>query len=180
MVNNTAKTIKIISKILNISLISLIVILAILLGGTRLIGLTPYTVLSGSMEPTYHVGSVVYVSKIDPNKLAVGDAITYRISGGTVVTHQIVEIIKDNGLSFRTKGTANNIVDGTPVPSTAVIGKVRFSVPYLGYVSSFVQQPMGLIAIVGCCLAVFIFSGIIESVFKEPVNDEPYQDATNA
>ena len=33
-----------------------VVFLAVALVGVRLVGLTPYAVLSGSMEPTYHVG----------------------------------------------------------------------------------------------------------------------------
>ena len=44
-------------------LVALVVILAILLVGVRVIGLTPYVVLSGSMEPTYHTGSLIYVKK---------------------------------------------------------------------------------------------------------------------
>ena len=45
---------KIYSLMTNI-LVAVVVILAILLVGVRLVGLTPYTVLSGSMEPTYPV-----------------------------------------------------------------------------------------------------------------------------
>ena len=40
-------------------------IMAILLVGVRVIGLNVYTVLSGSMEPTYHTGSLIYVKKVD-------------------------------------------------------------------------------------------------------------------
>ena len=47
-------------------IVILVVILAILLAGVRLFGLQVFTVLSGSMEPTYHVGSLIYVKKTDP------------------------------------------------------------------------------------------------------------------
>ena len=47
-------------------LVALIVILALLLGGVRLVGLRPFAVLSGSMEPAYHVGSLIYVRSCDP------------------------------------------------------------------------------------------------------------------
>lgn len=50
-------------------LVALVVILAILLVGVRVIGLTPYVVLSGSMEPTYHTGSLIYVKKSILSKL---------------------------------------------------------------------------------------------------------------
>ena len=47
-------------------LVALVVILALLLVGARLVGLQVFTVLSGSMEPTYHTGSLIYVNKVDP------------------------------------------------------------------------------------------------------------------
>ena len=40
-------------------LVLCVAVLAFLLAGVRLIGYTPYTVLSGSMEPTYPVGSLI-------------------------------------------------------------------------------------------------------------------------
>ena len=75
-VENTVKTFKIISKILSFLAVFTVVILAVLLVGTKLIGLTPYTVLSGSMEPEYHVGSVIYVTKVEPEELKERDGIS--------------------------------------------------------------------------------------------------------
>ena len=49
------KALKILSKTLSTAFVAAVVLLAVLLAGVRLVGLTPYTVLSGSMEPTYHV-----------------------------------------------------------------------------------------------------------------------------
>ena len=50
-------------------LVAIVVIMAILLVGVRVIGLNVYTVLSGSMEPTYHTGSLIYVKKVDYKEL---------------------------------------------------------------------------------------------------------------
>lgn len=47
-------------------LVILVVILALLLVGVRLVGLRPMCVLSGSMEPTYHTGSLIYVKPCAP------------------------------------------------------------------------------------------------------------------
>ena len=44
-------------------LIAIMVVLVVMLVGVRLIGYQPYCVLSGSMEPTYHTGSLIYVKK---------------------------------------------------------------------------------------------------------------------
>ena len=95
------------------ALVVLVVLLAILLVGVRLVGIVPYTVLSGSMEPAYHVGSLIYVQKVDPATLEVGDPLTYRMPDGTVVTHRIIEVLEDGGLErrFRTQGDANEIPD---------------------------------------------------------------------
>ena len=57
-------------------LVAAVVILAILLAGVRLVGFTPYTVLSGSMEPAYPVGSLIYVRSAAPEDISAGDAIT--------------------------------------------------------------------------------------------------------
>lgn len=53
-------------------LVVLVVILALLLVGVRLVGFRPMCVLSGSMEPTYHTGSLIYVRPCAPEDVQVG------------------------------------------------------------------------------------------------------------
>ena len=55
----------------------------------RLFGYTPYAVLSGSMEPEYPVGSLIFVHSVDAETLQPGDAATFHRSDGAVVTHQV-------------------------------------------------------------------------------------------
>ena len=70
--------------------------LAFLLAGIRIVGFTPYAVLSGSMEPAFHVGSLIYVKSVDPEDIKVGDAITFRLSGeDTAATHRVIEIDRE-------------------------------------------------------------------------------------
>lgn len=57
MKNSVKKTWNVISTIL----VVIVVVIALLLVGARVFGLQVYAVLSGSMEPTYHVGSIIYV-----------------------------------------------------------------------------------------------------------------------
>ena len=45
----------------------------LVLVGFRLIGLKGFVVLSGSMEPTYHTGSVIYVKSADADALEAGE-----------------------------------------------------------------------------------------------------------
>lgn len=141
-------------------------ILAILLAGVRLTGLQVFTVLSGSMEPAYHVGSLIYVKDVDPYKLESGDVITFMLDESTIATHRIVEVISDENdasvVQFRTKGDANNTVDGGLVHYRNVIGKPVFTVPYLGYVANYIQNPPGKYITFIVCAAVLLLTFIPE------------------
>ena len=141
------KAIKRIWNIVTTVLVALVVLLAIALVGVRLVGFQVFTVLSGSMEPTYHVGSLIYVKEVDTDELSAGDPITYLIDEDTVVTHRIVEVVPDEEdsetIRFRTKGDANNAADGSLVHYKNVIGMPVFTIPYLGYVANYIQSPPG-------------------------------------
>ena len=138
-------------KIWNITtsiLVVLVVSIAVLLVGSRLIGLKVYTVLSGSMEPTYHTGSLIYVKEVDPKELETGDVITFMLNEKTTATHRIIEVIPDENdadtIRFRTKGDANEFEDGSLVHYKNVIGSPVFTIPYMGYVANYIQHPPGM------------------------------------
>ena len=144
-------------------LVAIVVILALLLVGARLVGLQVFTVLSGSMEPTYHVGSLIYVKNVDPYELESGDVITFMLDEDTVATHRIVEVVPDEDDSavvrFKTKGDANDAEDGSLVHYKNVIGSPVFTIPQLGYVANYIQNPPGTyIAIsAGAILLLLVF-----------------------
>ena len=112
------KTWNVISSIL----VALVVLLALLLVGARLFGLQVYTVLSGSMEPTYHTGSLIYVKKVDPYTIRDGQVITFMLDENTIATHRVVGVVPDEEDStvvrFRTTRTK---------PKTAVLCIIRTS-----------------------------------------------------
>lgn len=142
-------------------LVGIVVLLAIALAGVRLVGLQPFVVLSGSMEPEYHVGSLVYVKTVDYKTLQVGDDITYMISDEMVVTHRIIEVLADeedpNTLRYFTQGIANDVPDGTSVHYKNIIGKPVFTIPYLGYISNYIQNPPGkYVAISGSAILILL------------------------
>lgn len=144
-------------------IVVMVVILAILLVGVRLFGLQVYSVLSGSMEPEYPVGSLIYVKEVDYKELKVGDPITYLLDEDTVVTHRIIEILIDeedsNTIRYFTQGDANGIPDATSVHYKNIIGTPVFTIPYMGYVSNYIQNPPGMyIAIsAGAILLMLVF-----------------------
>ena len=167
-------------------LVVVVVVLALLLAGARIFGLQVYTVLSGSMEPNYHVGSVIYVKEVDPGSLEVGDAISFMISENTVATHRIIEVLPDeedpNVIRFRTKGDNNDIEDTNPVHCNNVLGKVVGTIPLLGYVSDFVQNPPGTYITVGA-VAILILAVFLPDIFSSArelkKEDEPEQLAVD-
>ena len=141
-------TIKKIGNVVTTVLVVAVALLAIALAGVRLFGLQVYTVLSGSMEPAYHVGALLYDKKVDPAQLRPGDVITFMLDEETIVTHRIVEVVPDEEdpsvIRFRTKGDANAAEDGSLVHYKNVLGTPVFTIPKLGYFANFVQQPPGL------------------------------------
>ena len=57
----------------------LVVLLALTLVGGRLFGMQTYAVLSGSMEPAYPTGALLYVRKVDPADIQPGQVITFLL-----------------------------------------------------------------------------------------------------
>lgn len=79
----------------------------------------------------------------------------------TVATHRVVEVIPDEKdpevLRFRTKGDANDVEDGTPVHYKNVLGTPVFTIPYLGYLSAYIQKPPGIyVAVAAAAVALII------------------------
>lgn len=156
-------------------LVGLVVLLAVLLVGARLVGLQVFTVLSGSMEPTYHTGSLIYVKKVDPSTIKEGQPITFLLDEDTVATHRVVGIVPDEEdptvIRFRTKGDANEAEDGGLVHYKNVIGTPIFSIPRLGYLAEYIQHPPGMyVAIsVGAILLLLVF---LPDIFSEDNQEE--------
>ncbi|MGE4353724.1 MAG: signal peptidase I [Oscillospiraceae bacterium] len=138
-----AKTFKRVWNILTMAVVVAVIVLALLLVGVRVIGYTPYVVLSGSMEPVFPTGSLIYVKAADAGDVSVGDPITFDMGDGTVATHRVVAIDNAAG-TFTTKGDANNTADFNPVPFDALIGMPVFCIPHLGYLSDFLTEPPGM------------------------------------
>ena len=176
------KAFRIISKILSALLVSLVAFLAIFLVGIKLVGLTPYKVLSGSMEPFYHVGSVIYVKTVEADKLVKGDPVTFYLADGTIATHRIVEVVEDKELGryYRTQGDNNNLIDGDKLMPKEVIGKPVFSIPYLGYVASYIKTPFGICVIIAVCAAVLMLSLLTEQKESDGSDAEPENEAPDS
>ena len=146
---------KIVHILANIIYILITVYLVICI--PMIFGHTPVVVLSGSMEPTYKVGSIIYYKKISEKELKEEDVITFNIDNKTI-SHRIVSI--DNGL-IETKGDANNTSDVHKIRYENIKGKVgNISIPYVGYYIKIVNDNLTLVVIVTVIILVseFLFS----------------------
>lgn len=122
-------------------LLGLVILLTVLI--PRLISAEPYTVMSGSMEPTIPTGSIVVSQEVRGEDVRFDDVITYQIRSGNpqTVTHRVVGVdIVENETRFRTQGDANNVRDPEPIRPEQVRGKVIYHVPYIGYVGSIIPH----------------------------------------
>lgn len=106
-------------------------------------GAKPYTVLTGSMEPNYPPGTLVVARETPTEDLTVGDVITFQLRSGEaqVATHRIVGVgaDADGEPLFVTRGDANEIEDENPVRPVQVVGKLWYSVPYVGWVNNVIN-----------------------------------------
>lgn len=183
-----AKTAKKIWNIVSTALVVLVVLCAIFLVGSRLLGYQVYTVISGSMEPAYHVGDLLYVKKVDVNTIQVYDPITFVMNEElTVATHRVVRIDAEHQ-RFYTKGDHNENEDAGSVHFNNVIGVPQFSIPKLGYVSDFVQNPPGMyitIAIFALLVALVFLPDLLSKKKREkagagaPQAVEPQKEETS-
>lgn len=125
---------KLLSKIfsllgLTVSVIVLIVATAFI--APKFVGIMPYIVKSGSMEPQIHTGAVAFIDTHEKN-VAVGDVITYKIGNAgseKYVTHRIVGEKPDG---YVTKGDANEVEDANCVKQEQIVGTYRYSIPHAG------------------------------------------------
>lgn len=162
--NNTLKKIW---NVVSTTLVVLMVLCAIFLMGSRVIGYQCYTVISGSMEPQYSVGDLLYVKDVDVNTIKVGDPITFILNEDLVVaTHRVVRVDAEKK-HFYTKGDANEIEDSEPVHFNNVIGVPQFSIPKLGYVSNFIQNPPGVYITIGVGIVLILLVFIPDMIGKK-------------
>ena len=110
-------------------------------------------VRSGSMEPTIGVGSIAVVRAVQVYKA--GDIIAFRSENNpkTIITHRVVEVLIERppaqrvsgseSVFYKTKGDANENIDGWIVDEKNIIGKSYFTLPQLGKLLAFAKSDIG-------------------------------------
>ena len=154
-------------------LLALIATLAVAL--PAVFGNKTMVVYSGSMSPAIEVGDAVSIHHVDPATLSVGNVVTFKNPSGTgMITHRIVSLhtIKDT-LYLRTKGDANQTPDPDLTPADAVYGKVRFTLPGIGYLLDFAAGAIGKVILIGLPLLVLVVKEVASLLVVTPTPDAP-------
>ena len=151
-----------------------LIVAAVGVAGLLLITVVPFpgidlearVVQSGSMEPALRTGSIVFIAPSE--RYTEGDVITYRRSAReTPTTHRIIESRVENGVQyFTTKGDANEVRDMEEVREDEILGSVRFSIPFLGYVVDVARTPWGFVALIGIPTLIIIGSEM-QNIWRE-------------
>lgn len=158
---DTAKTIlKTIGNVIFYAVIACIIIAGI----ASFFGIKPYITMSGSMEPVIHTGSICFVNtNADYDDIKLYDVIAYQAETGGLVTHRVINITPDG---METKGDNNETSDGISTTQENFRGKNLFSVPLIGYIIRYIQQPAGM-TIVGVILATSVVLTVLNHNSKK-------------
>ncbi|MDR2722723.1 MAG: signal peptidase I [Cellulomonadaceae bacterium] len=155
--------------------IVLVVAAGALFAYPRFVGGASLTVLSGSMEPTFHPGDVIVVRGIEPDdvckKVAVNDIITYfpEPNSPDLITHRVVSKSVgsyDDGSSCRLlpQGDANSTADVVVSPQQ-VRGVFMYGVPKIGWARDWIAHNTMTAAI---ALGVLVFGAWIWGGIRGP------------
>ena len=139
-------------------------------------GMRSFTVMSGSMEPTIHVGDVVIDKKISPLDARPGDVVTFSDPTGRkrLITHRIRSLrVQGNTVRVVTKGDANNAVERWTVPADGRIGRVELRMWKLGYPLVYAHSRFGLIGLVA--IPAFLLCLVeLRKIWKTPVREKAH------
>lgn len=140
----------------------------------KMLGYDEYAVLSGSMEPKIPVGAIVYDKNFSESEARDGAVVTYQLSAGTLVTHRIISVDKEEQ-TVVTQGDANHIADAAPVAWQQIVGVYAFHIPYLGYISIYAKTPLGIAVVCGVLIVLILLNfipDILEEDKKKNLNTE--------
>lgn len=107
---------------------------------TGIFGIRFFLVSGTSMEPTFHTGDLVFITKPAADQISPGDIILFETTGGKVLHRVIALELKDENVAhFFTQGDANNVQD-SPVSLDQYQGKSVFKIPWIGWLAVKIKE----------------------------------------
>lgn len=123
-------------------------------------------VLSGSMEPAFHRGDLLFLTNIPEEPVRVGEIVVFKVEGRDIpIVHRVIKLHEkeDGTVKFLTKGDNNSVDDrGLYAPGQLwltkkdIVGRARGFLPYVGMITIYMNEyPNFKYAILGI-LAIYV------------------------
>lgn len=101
-------------------------------GHANLFGYSLFRIVTGSMEPTIPVGTLLVAGPVEIEDVAVGDIVCFRSKEGylmgSVITHRVTAVLmgSEGQILLQTQGDANAVADFQYVTADNLIGKAIY------------------------------------------------------
>ncbi|KAF2351379.1 Peptidase S26B [Trinorchestia longiramus] len=126
-------------------------------------------VLSGSMEPAFQRGDLLFLTNYEKDPINVGEIVVFKVEGRDIpIVHRVIKVHQgdlddNNSVKFLTKGDNNNVDDRglyaqgqVWLTRKDVVGRARGYVPYIGIVTIIMNEYPQLKFTVLALLALFV------------------------
>lgn len=123
-------------------------------------------VLSGSMEPAFHRGDLLFLTNNHDEPLKVGDIVVFKIKDRDIpIVHRIIKLHQkeDKSLKILTKGDNNSVddrglyaADQVWLGKSDIVGRARGFLPYIGMVTILMNDYPKMKYIMLGILAIFV------------------------
>jgi signal peptidase I len=133
-----------------------------------------YSVMTGSMEPAIHAGSIVVVTPQDPARVRPGDVIvvTSDQPPHATVTHRVTRVIQtDHGPEFKTRGDGNLLEDPWQFAYNGPAGRVELAAPLVGYALAFSSTAWARMALAGC-IALLLVGFFLPAIWRSTAGQQ--------
>ena len=144
-------------------------------------GIRIYNVATGSMEPVYKVGDIIFIKKTEGKDIQIGDDVTFSTDKiqyeGFTITHRVIDKKydeEDKLYHFITKGVANSIED-EEITQKQIYGKVIYRSVLLSFISKLTNNIVTYFIIV-LIIGVSISLQIVTEKFSEIDEDDDVDD----
>ena len=127
-----------------------------------------YLVRSESMKPAINMGDMVVTGPVGGSlggEVKPGVVVTYELNK-ELVTHRVLSM---SGDTLMTKGDVVEDPDTRPVTMSQVTVIYLFKIPYVGYLSNFIQTKVGWFVVI-VIPAVLLVAFLIKDIVKESLS----------
>ncbi len=165
--------------IIAVALCLVVTVQTLVNGYTRFFGYSIFRVVTGSMEPTMSVGTVLICKNTDIRDIEPGDIICFRSREsshyGYIVTHRVASVIDDGkgNIYLESRGDANQSSDPYYVESENLLGRVTWYSKKDGVFNKmldFLSGKIGFFAII--VIPILIVAGLILQSVQRNIKGE--------